>query len=401
MPVINYIWDEVNDTLLMEKDEDGNTMASYTYEPGRYGPLISQHRGGQSSYYQFDGQGSTRQLTDAGDAVTDTCAYTAFGETVAQSGTTTNPFGYRAALGYYLNPETNDFCAPGGVLVPSVGRWLAPDNAGVSPIALQFVVGAVAGIAKHSASLSSYGPKLRRRKVPPPPSWPEVLVTPLYNNFSRVKCGSRAFANWSFSLTSPAPCEGYIVQRVEYFCRIDPSCTRCPSWSGTRPSADVIYFEAFPVDKNQSLSIPEIRDGYGDEASRTITDKMCGNVVQFGVAKFFCKRPADSPIEIGTGPLGGLGQDPADTDIPTDPRQLWGIRKTYSHGLCSVRALELPSTGGPPGTSSEPFWWSTGRSTPSSSMRSFAALWDCCHCRTNINRVYGVNFVQLFAWPHT
>jgi RHS repeat-associated protein len=127
MPVTNYIWDEVNDTLLMEKDEDGNTMASYTYEPGRYGPLISQHRGGQSSYYQFDGQGSRRQLTDANQNVTDSAVYTAFGETVACSGTTTNPFGFQGALGYYMNPEMKDVYVRARFFQPRIGRWLSVD----------------------------------------------------------------------------------------------------------------------------------------------------------------------------------------------------------------------------------------------------------------------------------
>ena len=55
MPVTHYIWDEVNDTLLMEKDEVGNTIAEYTHEPGQYGPLISQHRNGQTRYHNYDG----------------------------------------------------------------------------------------------------------------------------------------------------------------------------------------------------------------------------------------------------------------------------------------------------------------------------------------------------------
>jgi hypothetical protein len=34
----NYIWDEVNDTLLAETDDAGNTIAEYTHEPGQFGP---------------------------------------------------------------------------------------------------------------------------------------------------------------------------------------------------------------------------------------------------------------------------------------------------------------------------------------------------------------------------
>jgi RHS repeat-associated protein len=62
----------------------------------------------QVSYYGYDGGGSVRQLTDTTGAVTDTYAYDAFGNTVAQTGTTFNQFLYRgeqfdSTLGnYYL-----------------------------------------------------------------------------------------------------------------------------------------------------------------------------------------------------------------------------------------------------------------------------------------------------------
>jgi hypothetical protein len=105
MPVTNYIWDELNDTLLMETDEVGQVSAVYTNEPGQYGPLVSQRRERETNYCHFDAQGSTRQLTDASQNVTDANTYTAFGENATSSGTTTNPFGYKGALGYFANPE--------------------------------------------------------------------------------------------------------------------------------------------------------------------------------------------------------------------------------------------------------------------------------------------------------
>jgi RHS repeat-associated protein len=127
MAVTNYIWDEVNDTLLMEKDEAGNTTAAYTYEPGQFGPLISQRRDGQTRYHHYDGQGSTRALTDESGTVTDTYTYTAFGETVASTGTATNPFGYKGALGYYVNPETSDLYVRARTYEPRVARWASRD----------------------------------------------------------------------------------------------------------------------------------------------------------------------------------------------------------------------------------------------------------------------------------
>ena len=95
MAVTNYVWDTVFDSYLTEQDEAGNTQAVYTNEPVPFGRLISQRRGGATSYYHYDAQGSTRQLTDEDQNVTDSATYTAFGEKVASSGTTQNPFGYK------------------------------------------------------------------------------------------------------------------------------------------------------------------------------------------------------------------------------------------------------------------------------------------------------------------
>lgn len=39
---------------------------------GVYGDLLSVRRGGQSHFYHYDGLGSTVQLTDANQNVTDT-----------------------------------------------------------------------------------------------------------------------------------------------------------------------------------------------------------------------------------------------------------------------------------------------------------------------------------------
>ena len=52
MPVANYIWDPVDDNVIMETDENGATTATYTHEPGQYGGLISQRRCTTDSYYQ-------------------------------------------------------------------------------------------------------------------------------------------------------------------------------------------------------------------------------------------------------------------------------------------------------------------------------------------------------------
>jgi len=132
MAKTRYIWDPVNDTYLMEKDAAGSTTAVYTNEPGPYGPLMSQRRGGQTNYYHFDGQGSTRQMTDASQNVTDSARYSAFGEVLGISGSTTNPFGYKGAIGYYVNAQSPELYVRARELATNLGRWTSLDPVGFS-----------------------------------------------------------------------------------------------------------------------------------------------------------------------------------------------------------------------------------------------------------------------------
>jgi len=130
MAVTNYFWDMESDNVLMESDEAGVTTAVYTHEPGQYGKLISQYRGGETSFYHFDGQGSTRALTDPSQNVTDTYVYDAWGEEVASTGTTVNPFQWIGAVGYYRNPETATYYIRARAYAPETGRWLSRDPIG-------------------------------------------------------------------------------------------------------------------------------------------------------------------------------------------------------------------------------------------------------------------------------
>jgi len=76
--------------------------------------LLSQQRGTDLSIYQYDGLGSTRQLTDSSGAVTDSYFYDAFGVTLASTGTTVNDYlftgeQYDSALdNYYLRARYYD-----------------------------------------------------------------------------------------------------------------------------------------------------------------------------------------------------------------------------------------------------------------------------------------------------
>jgi len=53
MPTTDYIWEVVNDTVLMEKDGGGNTTAVYHSDPVPYGRLFSMRRGGKTYNYRY------------------------------------------------------------------------------------------------------------------------------------------------------------------------------------------------------------------------------------------------------------------------------------------------------------------------------------------------------------
>jgi hypothetical protein len=76
----HYVWDPFEDNVIEECDGNGDTLVRYTTEPDLYGNLISQERDGATSYYHFDGQGSTLALTNADAVITNEYGYSAFGD---------------------------------------------------------------------------------------------------------------------------------------------------------------------------------------------------------------------------------------------------------------------------------------------------------------------------------
>ena len=110
------------------------------YSPTRYeygdDLLRMVGTGGASSYYLYDGLGSTRQLTDGSGVVTDSYLYDAYGVGLARTGSTVNSFlfqgqQYDAASGaYYLRARYYD---------QNNGRFISQDPFGGSnddPISL-------------------------------------------------------------------------------------------------------------------------------------------------------------------------------------------------------------------------------------------------------------------------
>ena len=125
----HFLWDPAEDNIVKEIDDSGAAIADYTTEPYLYGDLISQHRDGQSSFYHYDGQGSTTSLTNSAANVTDIYAYSAFGEVTAQTGSTVNPFQYVGRSGYYSDGPLS-YSVRRRSLSSRNGRWLSLDSLG-------------------------------------------------------------------------------------------------------------------------------------------------------------------------------------------------------------------------------------------------------------------------------
>jgi len=127
MVAANYLWNPLNDNIVREFDDGGAVVAEYTTEPEQFGNVVSQRRDGEDDYFHFDGVGSTLAATNQGGTVTDTRAYTAFGEATEQSGTTVCRFQYVGRQGYFVDIETGEYSIRERIYITRVGRWASQD----------------------------------------------------------------------------------------------------------------------------------------------------------------------------------------------------------------------------------------------------------------------------------
>jgi RHS repeat-associated protein len=121
--ITNYLVDKNSplSQVLLETDGQGAVMASYVYGSD----LISMQRPDQGTrYYHYDGQMSTRQLSDATGAVSDSYIYDAFGNLMATTGDTTNRMMYS---GEEYDPNLRTYYLRARYYDTTVGRFTARD----------------------------------------------------------------------------------------------------------------------------------------------------------------------------------------------------------------------------------------------------------------------------------
>ncbi len=106
---------------VVEEYTGGSTTPSARYDYGD--DLVRMDRGGVY-YYLYDGLGSTRQLVNTAGAVTDTWAYSAFGELASHTGSTVNPFLFNAQQ---FDQASGDYFLRARYYDQSNGRFISQD----------------------------------------------------------------------------------------------------------------------------------------------------------------------------------------------------------------------------------------------------------------------------------
>jgi RHS repeat-associated protein len=134
----------------MEEIVGGTVQRTYTYGLQRISEDQIVDNAWTPSFYEYDGGGSVRQLTNLAGAVTDTYEYDAFGNVVNKTGSTPNNYLYRGeqwdpdlSLYYlrarYYNPVTDRFLSrdpkPGHIAKPrTLHKYLYASADGVNRI---------------------------------------------------------------------------------------------------------------------------------------------------------------------------------------------------------------------------------------------------------------------------
>ncbi len=108
--------------VLEERDGTGGLLAQYVYGDD----LISQKRGGATRYYHYDGQMSTRALSDASAAVVDAYTFDAFGLLLERTGVTQNDYLY---TGEQYDPNVGFYYLRARYYNQDTGRFLTHDPA--------------------------------------------------------------------------------------------------------------------------------------------------------------------------------------------------------------------------------------------------------------------------------
>ena len=125
--VTRYLVDDLSPTgypQVVEELVNGAATRQYTYGLQRISENQVVHGAWTPSFYEYDGGGNVRLLTNAAGQVTDTYDYDAFGNEISHSGTTPNDYLYR---GEQWDPGLSLYYLRARYYNPVTGRFLSQD----------------------------------------------------------------------------------------------------------------------------------------------------------------------------------------------------------------------------------------------------------------------------------
>ncbi len=120
--------------VLEEQRTQGALSATTSYVYGD--DLLSRTTDGMTHYYQYDGLGSTRALSDASGTLTDTYSYDAYGMLLNSTGTSVNSYLYR---GEQYDSDLSAYYLRARYYQAGIGRFMTTDRlegAGIEPVTL-------------------------------------------------------------------------------------------------------------------------------------------------------------------------------------------------------------------------------------------------------------------------
>ncbi len=378
MPKTTYVWDELSDNVI-EEYEGGVLTASYSHEPGFYGNLLRQNRSGTTHYYHYDGRGDTVALTNDAGIVTDTKEYDAWGNVIASTGTAVTPYQFLGRIGVYRDSVTQLLVRRSRPYQPSTGRWITLGALSRRVVRLAtYAVNRSRPLATvdFSSTLDDDSSKKGGEDAGPLSVLIETTTSP-----KTLKCGEDIEVAWKFSLSQEAPCNGFMIQRVNVSCKIvECACQNKDVFDSENihPSTAYTYYEAWRV--RHGKTNPVTLNGVDRFLSTPVACRR-GKYVQQGEVRFYCNTDV------------GLDEETTNESIPN-----WtpsGTKVFYppdsASDDCKTTAGTLQSTGDQP-----TFWDGFGTNSRAKLAYRRAWLnWECCPRNDRCKDGYGTEEIAV------
>jgi RHS repeat-associated protein len=123
----NFTWNPLTDNVIEEVTPGGIIVVTYTNKPNQFGRLVSENRGGTTSYYHADAIGSTRLTTNSVESEVNSYLYSAWGETVASVQPTSTPYQFCGQIGYHTDSVVGNAYVRARTYQPPIARWSSVD----------------------------------------------------------------------------------------------------------------------------------------------------------------------------------------------------------------------------------------------------------------------------------